>query len=451
MHVYVTLVILFISVVEDLCTDRIPNHWICTGFAAGVFLLILPWTTIGCTGFLTGLLIPFLIGWIPFRMGAIGAGDVKLLLVVGCLNGGRDVFYCIFLSFLFAAGISLGKLLSLRQFKSSLMLCFQFFQSIFLQKKMELYPERHRKGHTIHFSIAVFFGYAAWWGGEHMQEHVIFLGGFELAYMQKLALYFNSRLSHDTRVEIMNVLSEPLAPEGNTVWIGSEHFIGEVRQRREEASCVVLAEDVSEDVSHVFRYQPCEKLYQKVMFRYRQMQGFPVVSVDDIRQTWFVITTDAAPSSLLAFSVTFAQILGERGGVLYLNLSECSGMEDVFLLERGMDLTDAAVELRKDGEVCLDACIRRLEQMDYIMPPVNPMILHELREREVQRLIRAVKQKREYAYVVVALGSSCCGCEFFSVPLRESSILPVRVIFPRAAERTGSDLFVYVSERSRLR
>ncbi len=246
-----------------------------------------------------------------------------------------------------------------------------------------------------------------------MQEHVIFLGGFELAYMQKLALYFNSRLNHDTRVEIMNVLSEPLTPEGNTVWIGSEHFIGEVRQRREEASCVVLAEDVSEDASHVFRYQPCEKLYQKVMFRYRQMQGFPVVSVDDIRQTWFVITTDAALPSLLAFSVTFAQILGERGGVLYLNLSECSGMEDVFLLERGMDLTDAAVELRKDGEVCLDACIRRLEQMDYIMPPVNPMILHELREREVQRLIRAVKQKREYAYVVVALGSSCCGCEFF--------------------------------------
>ncbi len=173
-HVYVTLTILFIAVVEDLCTDRIPNRWICLGLAAGILFLILPWTSIGWTGFLAGLMIPVFIGWLPFRMGAIGAGDVKLLLVVGCLSGGRDVFYCIFLSFLFAAGISLGKLLSLRQFKSSLMLCFQYFQSILLQRKVELYPDRHRKGHTIHFSVAVFFGYAAWWGVSSCRSMLLF-------------------------------------------------------------------------------------------------------------------------------------------------------------------------------------------------------------------------------------------------------------------------------------
>ncbi len=246
-----------------------------------------------------------------------------------------------------------------------------------------------------------------------MQEHVIVLGGFEPAYMQKLALYFNSRIGDDARVEIVKERREPFTPEAGRTWIGSEEFIGKVQSCGEDSACIVLSEDVSEDMYHVFRYQPCERLYQKIMFRYRQMQGAPSVSVDDARQAWIVITADTAVSFLLAFSLTCAQILGERTGVLYLNLSECCGMEEVFLLERGMDLMDAAVELQKDGEVCLDACIRRLEQVDYIMPPVNPMILHELREREIQRLIHAVKQKRKYGFVVVALGSTCCGCDLF--------------------------------------
>ncbi|MCC8029040.1 MAG: hypothetical protein LIO75_04460 [Lachnospiraceae bacterium] len=244
-----------------------------------------------------------------------------------------------------------------------------------------------------------------------MQEHVIVLGGFESAYMKKLALYFNSRLDDHTRVEIIRELRDCGAQDTGMAWIGSEDFIRGIRSMKEDSSCIVLAEETSEDADHVFRYQPCERLYQKVMVRYRQMFGISAVSAVGTKQEWIVITADTAMDSLLAFSVIGAQILGERAGVLYLNLSECSGMEEAFLLERGMDLADVAAALQKEDEVCLDGCIRRLEQMDYIMPPVNPMILHELREREVRRLIQAVQQKEDYAYVVVALGSCCCGCE----------------------------------------
>lgn len=123
--------------------------------------MVLPQSELVYNSFLSGFLIPILIGWIPFRMRAIGAGDVKLFVVVGCLNGGRDVFYCIFLSFLLAAGISLSRLLSLRQVKISLIYCFQYFQKIITQKKIEAYPGRMKKGHNIHFSIAILLGYVA--------------------------------------------------------------------------------------------------------------------------------------------------------------------------------------------------------------------------------------------------------------------------------------------------
>jgi len=162
--IYVSLLVLFVAVVSDLCSGKIPNRWICVGFAAAGVLMVWPGLSFGWTGFLSGLAIPLLIGWIPFRMGALGAGDVKLMMVIGCLNGGREIIYCIFLSFLLAAGISLGRLLSLRQFKNSLISCIRYFQGIFLQRKIALYPERGQKGHTIHFSMAIFGGYVMWLG-----------------------------------------------------------------------------------------------------------------------------------------------------------------------------------------------------------------------------------------------------------------------------------------------
>ncbi len=162
--VFTSLILLTAAAVSDLRSERIPNPWICIGLAAAALLRALSWTSFGWGGFFLGMLIPFLICWIPFRMGAIGAGDVKLLIALGALNGGSNVFYCIFFSFLFAAGISLGKLLSLRQFRASLIQLFQYFHGIFSQGKIELYEGRYAKGHTIHFAVSVFLGYLAWLG-----------------------------------------------------------------------------------------------------------------------------------------------------------------------------------------------------------------------------------------------------------------------------------------------
>lgn len=159
--VYISVAVLITAVVTDFRSGRIPNRCILAGVAAGLLLKILQWSSFGWAGFFCGMLIPLLICWIPFCMGAVGAGDVKLFLVIGCLNGGRDILFCIFLSFLFAAGISLGKLLSLRELKCSLVFCIQYFTGILIRKKIEMYPGRRMKGHTIHFSAAIFLGYAA--------------------------------------------------------------------------------------------------------------------------------------------------------------------------------------------------------------------------------------------------------------------------------------------------
>ncbi len=243
-----------------------------------------------------------------------------------------------------------------------------------------------------------------------MQSTAVIIGGFESVYMQKLALYLGGRMGERVRVGIAGS-SLPEA-DWDTVWIGSEEFLAEVRSESEDARCILLAEEAGDETA-VYRYQSCEKLYQQIMLRFRQFPGAPVEMQQSARQHWIVLTTDGSAVSLLAFSATCAQILGKRGRVLYLNLSECSGMSELFLLEAGEDLSDLVAAFRREETVCLEAYVRRIEDMDYIMPPSNPMILHELRESDIDRLIEAVGQREEYTYVVAALGTTCCGCDRF--------------------------------------
>ncbi len=244
-----------------------------------------------------------------------------------------------------------------------------------------------------------------------MDVHAVIIGGFETAYMQKLALYLGGRFGERARVGIAQ--SIPAEMETGTVWMGSEAFLAEVRQRQRDALCIPLTEEASDDETAVYRYQSCERLYQQVALRYRHLCGDPVEVAGVGRQHWTVVTTDGAATELLAFSLTCARLLAERGRVLYLNLSECSGMAELLFLERGKDLTDLVAALRKDRPVCLDAFTRQMESFDYLMPPANPMVLHELRERDIARLIQLVDGQEEYEHVILALGTTCCGCEHF--------------------------------------
>ncbi len=252
-------------------------------------------------------------------------------------------------------------------------------------------------------------------GGERMQGNTVILGGFEPSYMRKLALYLTARLGGQTQVGIVDEPQDEPAKGQDAVWIGSEGFLEKVRINRKNPRCILLTEEEGEDRG-IYRYQSCEKLYQRIMFFYRQFEGVSVAAVNAAGPKWVVMTTDQSVSQLLAFSIVCAQVLSEKAEVLYLNFSECSGMREVFLLEDdGTDLADLVMELTGDSPVCLDTVTRRLEQINYILPTANPMILHEIRVQDISRLIQAVEQSGRYQYVVVAVGTSCCGCDqFFS-------------------------------------
>ena len=92
-------VILFVAFTIDLKAQRIPNL---LTFPAVALTLIYYSITHGLNGFLfsaLGLLVGISLLIIPYLLGGMGAGDAKLMGVVGGVLGAKGVFY----AFLFSA------------------------------------------------------------------------------------------------------------------------------------------------------------------------------------------------------------------------------------------------------------------------------------------------------------------------------------------------------------
>ena len=246
-----------------------------------------------------------------------------------------------------------------------------------------------------------------------MQNCAIVLGGLESSYMRKLALYLQERLDSHIQVEIVDKNQEQIHQQDGirTVLVGSESFVESMSKNGVLENKIILDEEGIEDEQHVFRYRSCERLYRDISRRCQRLGLYPYAGAKSRKQKWIAVTTDGMVGTLLAFSVSCAHILGERERVLYVNLSECCGMRQLFDLEPEFDLSDLFLDLRKRNDVLPESYAERIGSFDYLLPTDNPMILHEIGQEDMNRFLTAVHKSGKYDCVVFAVGTTFCGCE----------------------------------------
>ena len=108
-----------------LCTDlvyrKVPNQLILLGLIAGCYLSVCrTGIPMGILLFLRDVLWPILLLFPVYLLGAVGAGDVKLIAALSAMTGGDRIGSLILISFLIGAAIALVRLIKKRQliFKS---------------------------------------------------------------------------------------------------------------------------------------------------------------------------------------------------------------------------------------------------------------------------------------------------------------------------------------------
>ena len=95
----ILLIIIFIAIIIDLWKQRIPNVLILIGLTVGIIGMLFNVTAFNTLEKIAATVLGVCILFIPFAMGAIGAGDVKLLGLIGFYTGVRGVINISLISF----------------------------------------------------------------------------------------------------------------------------------------------------------------------------------------------------------------------------------------------------------------------------------------------------------------------------------------------------------------
>lgn len=117
----ILVVLVLLAVAYDLKERRIPNWLIITGIGMTLLCHLAMADYAGCLASLKGFIVGVLLLIIPFFMGGMGAGDVKLLGLIGALKGSTFVFNCFIWMALIGGVIAVILLIKRRRFSGFLL------------------------------------------------------------------------------------------------------------------------------------------------------------------------------------------------------------------------------------------------------------------------------------------------------------------------------------------
>lgn len=149
----------------DLRTQRIPNIWLCCGWLSGLGHQFLTDQIWGIGRFAAGSILPIVLLWILFSFRMIGAGDIKLLSVLGGIMGVPAILACVIWSVIFGAVLSAALLIVCGNFRQRLKYFTSYFKIYFRTGKRVPYRMEGSRPEHIHFSVPVLMGALLWIGG----------------------------------------------------------------------------------------------------------------------------------------------------------------------------------------------------------------------------------------------------------------------------------------------
>lgn len=163
------MLLLLLAALADLKTDRIPNGFVLLGMVTGILGSLRQ----GAAPYRIAVSVAaaFLLLYPLFKIGAMGAGDVKVLMMTGSFVGIKELLMITLLSFVIGAAASLGKLLSEHNGKERARYFVSYLSEVARTGQWKLYGEHTREDYErycrnkIHFTVPILFGAALRIGG----------------------------------------------------------------------------------------------------------------------------------------------------------------------------------------------------------------------------------------------------------------------------------------------
>lgn len=150
------ILILLVAVYMDRTTGKINNQLILFGLLSGFLIRLCSWSVAGISYFFFGAFVPIILLFMIYRLGALGAGDVKLYAVVGGFCGPTFIWRILVASILLGGIYSLFLLLKNRNLRATATHFMMQMNSICQSKGAVRYQAQ--SSNRIHFSIFILLG-----------------------------------------------------------------------------------------------------------------------------------------------------------------------------------------------------------------------------------------------------------------------------------------------------
>lgn len=159
------LAIVMAAVLCDLQSQRIPNGIIVTGMICGFCYQIWKEGSIGFILFAGGSLMPIMLFGILYYFRMIGAGDIKLLCVLGAFLGPCECVACMIAAVLVGGGISLILIFRRRLFTQRLYYLVEYISQYSTEKVWKPYLKEVGEEARFAFSVPVLVAVLCYIGG----------------------------------------------------------------------------------------------------------------------------------------------------------------------------------------------------------------------------------------------------------------------------------------------
>lgn len=236
----------------------------------------------------------------------------------------------------------------------------------------------------------------------------------EEAYLEKLRGYLVRKKETFFKVWTFSRAETYLACEKQSKFdavVVTAAFLEETEECGKKQKRIFLSEGSiprqAQNLPVVAKYQSVEKLFAQISALLWQEGTEGEDSLPEHTAELIGVYSPVCCENQMLFSMTMAQILGEREKVLYVNLMEHSGFYQVTGEEISEDVGDLLYGMlgrEQEFTAGLHRIRRSFLNFDYLPPAVNPEHLSEISKPLYEQLLLALKNRSGYDVVILDFG-----------------------------------------------
>lgn len=223
----------------------------------------------------------------------------------------------------------------------------------------------------------------------------------------------------ENRIELLLIAAEAMCREVRELDTGQTILLT-------EGTCLLEPDAYAE----VYKYQSSAQVVREVMACYGKENSVLPVSSPVLKKNTEILGVYSPVGRCLktSFALTMGQIIARERPVLYLNLEEYSGFEELFGHSFSGTLSDLLYFVRQGEEdlsIRINSMIQTIGGLDFIPPVQSPPDIRGTSWKEWNSLIRGIILHSSYEVLILDIGNGID--EIFQLlDLCEKIYMPVR-------------------------